>query len=184
MCIPGEVPTKHKDSMPVVKKRTYIHPQKYRDGYGKITTYSSLLSLKELREKLEDHEKAIFRTTAIGHLLDMPEEQSWSGALVNYLLSRRLPTLLFPEKRPKKSRRNMVRGFVEFGFGKVSDKKSGSIKICDNPFDKDLCFGKLEFTLISGLSFRKPDQAFICPAEPSTLKTRYFSTIDSVKVLI
>ncbi|XP_026407324.1 uncharacterized protein LOC113302601 isoform X2 [Papaver somniferum] len=162
---------------------TYIHPQKYRDGYGKITTYSSLLSLKELREKLEDHEQPIFRTTAIGHLLDMPEEQSWSGALVNYLLSREFAYPVVPrEKAEEKVVETWFRVCdEEFGFGKVPDKKSGSIKICDNPFDKDLCFGKIEFTLISGLSFRKPDQAFICPAEPSTLKTRYFSIIDSVK---
>ncbi|KAI3855604.1 hypothetical protein MKW92_029373 [Papaver armeniacum] len=43
MGIPGEVPRNHKDSMPVVKERTYIHPQKYRDGYGKITNYSDLV---------------------------------------------------------------------------------------------------------------------------------------------
>ncbi|KAI3964874.1 hypothetical protein MKW92_033221 [Papaver armeniacum] len=96
--------------MPVVKKRTYIHPQKYRDGYGKITTYYSLLSLKELREKSEDHEQAIFRITAIGHLLDMPEEQSWSGALVNYLLSREVAYPRCSGEKAKKSRRNMVRG--------------------------------------------------------------------------
>ncbi|RZC89942.1 hypothetical protein C5167_029008, partial [Papaver somniferum] len=173
MGIPGEVPTNHKDSIPVVKKTKYIHPRKYRDGYGKITTYSSLLSVKELRKTLADHEKAIFRTTAIGHLIDMPEEQSWPGALVNYLLSREVA---YPADPGGKAEEKVVDTWFrvcdeEFGFGKVSDKKSGSIKICDNPFDKDLCFGKLEFTLISGLSFRKPDQAFICPAGPSTLKT-------------
>ncbi|XP_026457112.1 uncharacterized protein LOC113357838 [Papaver somniferum] len=183
MCIPEEVPTKHKDSMPVVNKRTYIHPQKYRDGYRNITTYSSFSSLKELRENLEDDEQVIFRKTAIWHLLDMPEEQSWSGALVNYLLSREVAYPVVPgEKAEEKVVETWFRVCdEEFGFGKVYDKNSGSIEICDNPFEKDICFGKLEFTLIYGLSFRKPDQAFICPEGPSTLKTRYFSNIDSVK---
>ncbi|RZC87230.1 hypothetical protein C5167_007862 [Papaver somniferum] len=74
--------------MPVLKERMYIHPQKYRDRYDKITNYSNLSSLKELREQLAPLEQALFRTTAIGHLLDIPIKQRWSGALFHYLLSR------------------------------------------------------------------------------------------------
>ncbi|KAI3867597.1 hypothetical protein MKW98_005974 [Papaver atlanticum] len=60
MGIPGEVTRNDKHSMPVMKKR---------DGYGKIMNYSSLPSVKELREQLAPHEQALFRTTAMGIFL-------------------------------------------------------------------------------------------------------------------
>ncbi|KAI3887131.1 hypothetical protein MKX03_035870, partial [Papaver bracteatum] len=166
---------------------TYIHPQKYRDGYGKITTYSSLPSVKELREQLEPNEQALFRTTEIGHLLDIPINQRWSRALFHYLLSREVAYHADPGEKAEENAKEKVEETwfrvcdKQFGFGKVSNKKRGSKTICDNPCVKDICFGKLEFGLISGLSFRKPDQTFVCPPGPSTLETRYFSTIHTIK---
>ncbi|KAI3963582.1 hypothetical protein MKW92_050122 [Papaver armeniacum] len=181
MGIPGEVPRNHKDSMPVVKERTYIHPQKYRDGYGKITNYSSLPSVKELREKLEPHEQALFRTTAIGHLLDIPIKQRWSGAIFHYLLSREVGYHADPGEKSEEDTKEKVEETwfsglrdKQFGFGKGSSKKRGSKTICDNPCDKDICFGKLEFALISGLSFRKPDQTFVCPPDHLPLRQSIF----------
>ncbi|RZC88042.1 hypothetical protein C5167_004220, partial [Papaver somniferum] len=56
--IPGEVSRKHKDSVPVVKKRTYMYHKLYRDGYCKVRNYSILAFLRELREQLVDHEEA------------------------------------------------------------------------------------------------------------------------------
>ncbi|KAI3910689.1 hypothetical protein MKW92_009635 [Papaver armeniacum] len=119
MGIPGEVPRNHKDSMPVVKERTYIHPQKYRDGYGKITNYSSLPSVKELREKLEPHEQALFRTTAIGHLLDIPIKQRWSGALFHYLLSREVAR----HRKKKSKKRGSGSVTSNLALGKVLARK-------------------------------------------------------------
>ncbi|KAI3893592.1 hypothetical protein MKW92_052262, partial [Papaver armeniacum] len=166
---------------------TYIHPQKYRDGYGKITNYSNLPSVKELREKLEPHEQALFRTTAIGHLLDIPIKQRWSGALFHYLLSREVAYHADPGEKSEKDTKEKVEETwfrvcdKQFGFGKGSSKKRGSKTICDNPCDKDICFGKLEFALISGLSFRKPRSNLCLSPGPSTLETKYFSTIDTIK---
>ncbi|KAI3910646.1 hypothetical protein MKW92_027895, partial [Papaver armeniacum] len=147
--------------------RTYINPQKYRDGYDKITNYSSLPSVKELREKLAPYEKALFRTTAIGNLLDIPIKQRWSGALFHYLLSREVVYHADPREKSEEDTKEKVEETwfrvcdKQVGFGKGYSKKRGSKTICDNPCDKDICFGKIEFALISGLSVRKPDQIFV-----------------------
>ncbi|KAI3871804.1 hypothetical protein MKW92_038553, partial [Papaver armeniacum] len=108
---------------------TYIHPQKYRNGYGKITNYSSLPYVKELREKLAPHEQALFRTTAIGHLLDIPIKQRWSGALFHYLLSREVAYHAdpgeSPKKTPKKKSKKRGSGSVtsNLALGKVLARK-------------------------------------------------------------
>lgn len=174
----------------------YIHPQKYRDGgCVNVSNYSSLATVKELRNKLGDHEKALFRKSAVGHLLDMPPEQSWSATLFAYIMSREVDYPAEPGKevvkvdRKAKGEDSEDESEEEYsetwfrvcdktdGFGKVNDPK----KKCLHPSDRDLCFGKREFAFITGLSFRKPEKAFKCPEGPSILQTKFFANISCVK---
>ncbi|MCL7050678.1 hypothetical protein MKW94_015345 [Papaver nudicaule] len=140
----------------------YIHPQKYRDGgCGGISNYSSLLTVRELRNKLGDHEKALFRKSADGHLLDMTPEQSWYATLFAYIMSREVDYPAEPGKevvkvdRKAKGEESEDEGEEEYsetlfrvcnktdGFGKVDDPKTK----CLNPSDRDVCFGRFLYTI-------------------------------------
>ncbi|XP_026412068.1 uncharacterized protein LOC113307826 [Papaver somniferum] len=122
----------------------YIHPPKYRDRYVNISNYSGLLLLPEVRDWLSVDEQAIFKGTAIGHLLLVPEDSKFSGSVVHFLLSREIHMDDKPDE-------------MHFKVG-----------------GKVLHFGKREFALITGLSFKKPEKDFISPPNSSSLMRTYF----------
>ncbi|KAI3883693.1 hypothetical protein MKW92_038819 [Papaver armeniacum] len=128
----------------------FIIPQKYRDKMMNVTTYSSLLLLAEVRGWLSVNEQAIFKGTAIGHLLSVPEDSKFSGTILHFLLSREIHVDDKPDE-------------MHFKVG-----------------GKILHFGKREFALITGLSFKKPQKAFVSPADPSSLMRTYFPNQDRI----
>ncbi|KAI3969305.1 hypothetical protein MKX01_007345 [Papaver californicum] len=122
----------------------YIHPPKIRDKHVHITNYSSLLLLAKVRNWLSVDEQAIFKGTAIGHLLSVPADSVFSGTVVHFLLAREIHVDDKPDE-------------MHFMVG-----------------EKVLHFGKREFALITGLSFKKSEKAFISPANPSSLLRTHF----------
>ncbi|XP_026415153.1 uncharacterized protein LOC113310637 isoform X2 [Papaver somniferum] len=122
----------------------YIHPPKFRDGNVKITIYSSLLQLAEVRDWLSVDEQAIFKGTAIGHLLSVPADLKYSGTILHFLLSREIHVDDKPDE-------------MHFKVG-----------------GKILHFGKREFALVTGLSFKKPEKDFVSPLKSSSLMWTHF----------
>ncbi|XP_026428075.1 uncharacterized protein LOC113323945 [Papaver somniferum] len=122
----------------------YIHPPKFRDGNVKITIYSSLLQLAEVRDWLSVDQQAIFKGTAIGHLLSVPAESKYSGTILHFLLSREIHVDDKPDE-------------MHFKVG-----------------GKILHFGKREFALVTGLSFKKPEKDFVPPPKSSSLMWTHF----------
>ncbi|KAI3944018.1 hypothetical protein MKW98_015170 [Papaver atlanticum] len=120
----GGVPRKHKNSMPVVKKRAYMYQKLYMDGCCKVRNYSSLTSVRELREELVDHDCS--RQLQLGIFLACQKHND--------------------EKSERKAVETWFRVYdKELGSGKVSNKDVLSKKVCD----KDFRFGKLKYALIS-----------------------------------
>ncbi|RZC76292.1 hypothetical protein C5167_000448 [Papaver somniferum] len=122
----------------------YIHPPEFRNKHVQLNNYSSLLLLAEIRKWLSVDEKAIFKGTAIGHLLSVPEDSKFSGTIVHFLLSREIDMDDKPDE-------------MHFKVG-----------------GKLLHFGKREFALITGLSFKKPKKAFVYSTDPSSLMRTHF----------
>ncbi|KAI3894787.1 hypothetical protein MKX03_023582, partial [Papaver bracteatum] len=129
----------------------YIFPQKYRDKMGHVGTYSSLQLLAEVRGWLSINEQAIFKGTAIGHLLSVPADSKFSGTILHFLLSRQIHMNDKPDE-------------MRFKVG-----------------GKVLHFGKREFALTTGLSFRKSEKAFVSPKNPPSLMRTYFPNPDCMK---
>ncbi|KAI3894053.1 hypothetical protein MKW92_026071 [Papaver armeniacum] len=122
----------------------YIHPPEFRNKRMQIHNYSSLLLLAEIRKRLSVDEQAIFEGTAIGHLLSVPEDSKFSGTIVRFLLSREIQMDDKPDE-------------MHFKVG-----------------EKLLHFGKREFALITGLSFKKPEKAFVYSTNLPTLMRTHF----------
>ncbi|KAI3850909.1 hypothetical protein MKX03_034970, partial [Papaver bracteatum] len=74
----------------------FLYPRMFREKPIHITNYSSLHTLRDVRDSLSKSELAQVRKTAVGHLLDVPDDQRWSSALYYYLMSRLI--LVEPEK--------------------------------------------------------------------------------------
>ncbi|RZC76285.1 hypothetical protein C5167_000414 [Papaver somniferum] len=127
-----------------VNDSVYIHPQKFRDKNMQVSNCSSLPLLAEVRDLLSVDEKAIFKGTSIGHLLSVPANSKFSGTIVHFLHSREIHVDDKPDE-------------MHFKVG-----------------GKILHFGKREFALITGLSFKKPERAFVSPANPPSLMTAHF----------
>ncbi|XP_026415155.1 uncharacterized protein LOC113310637 isoform X4 [Papaver somniferum] len=137
----------------------YIHPPEFRDKYVHVANISSLMLLAEVRKWLSVDEQAIFKGTAIGHLLSVPEDSKFSGTIVHFLLSREIHMDDKPDE-------------MHFKVG-----------------GKLLHFGKREFALITGLSFKKPQKAFVYSANlPSLMRTHFpnhnFVSASKVKALL
>ncbi|RZC63378.1 hypothetical protein C5167_025144 [Papaver somniferum] len=109
------------------KSNKFVYPFKNRGLSFSMSNYSSLGTLLYLWKVLFEDEKDFFRTTAIGHLMYIPEKQSWSSAIFCFLMSRQIE--VEPERRQNE-------------------------KMYFRVADKELCFQKTDFALISGLSFR------------------------------
>ncbi|KAI3914663.1 hypothetical protein MKX01_008022 [Papaver californicum] len=122
----------------------YIHPPKLRDKNGKVTSYSTLQLLAKVRDWLSVDEQAIFKGTAIGHILSVPADSKCSSTIVHFLLSREIHMDDKPDE-------------MHFKVG-----------------GKILHFGKREFALITGLSFKKPEEDFVYPPNPSSLMRTHF----------
>ncbi|RZC82216.1 hypothetical protein C5167_045006 [Papaver somniferum] len=129
---------------------SYIHPQKFRDKSATVINHSSLLLLAEVRDLLSVDEQAIFKGTAIGHLLSVPDDSKFSGTIVHFLLSREIQLDDKPDE-------------MHFKVG-----------------GKVLHFGKREFSLITGLSFKKSGKDFISSLNPSALMKKHFPYQDRV----
>lgn len=126
----------------------FVHPARYRAYTCKVTTYSSPKVLKWVRNLLSPAEQEKFMSTTIGPLLHLPM-QTWSSALFHFLLASQISTGDEGDKGNREEMRVMVCG-------------------------KELSFGKKEFALISGLSFRKSDHNFSRPATKPCLKMKHF----------
>ncbi|RZC73001.1 hypothetical protein C5167_048482 [Papaver somniferum] len=129
-------------------ERMFVHPARYRAYTCKVKTYSSLKVLKWVRNLLSPSEQEKFMSNTIGPLLHLPM-QTWSGALFHSLLASQISTGDEGDKGNREEMRVMVCG-------------------------KELSFGKKEFALISGLSFRKSDHNFSRPATKPCLKMKHF----------
>ncbi|KAI3860141.1 hypothetical protein MKX03_037100, partial [Papaver bracteatum] len=130
----------------------FVHPARYRARMFHVSTYSSPKVLKWVRNLLSPAEKDKFLSTTIVPLLHLPM-QTWSSALFHFLLASQISTGDEGDKGNHEEMRIMVCG-------------------------KELSFGKKEFTLISGLSFRKSDHKFFLPATKPCLKMKYFPDED------
>ncbi|RZC50009.1 hypothetical protein C5167_018440 [Papaver somniferum] len=129
-------------------ERIFIHPARYRAYTCKVTTYSSPKVLKWVRNLLSPTEQEKFMSTAIGSLLHLPV-QTWSSALFHFLLACQIST---GDEGDKGNREEM------------------RVMVCV----KEPSFGKKEFALISGLSFRKSNHNFSRPDTKPCLKMKYF----------
>ncbi|XP_026442262.1 uncharacterized protein LOC113341722 isoform X1 [Papaver somniferum] len=118
-------------------ERMFIHPARYRAYTCKITTYSSPKVLKWVPNLLSPAEQEKFMSTAIGFLLHLPM-QTWSSSLFHFLLASQIST------------------------GDEGDKGNRE-EMCVMVCGKEFSFGKKEFALISGLSFRKSNHNFSRP---------------------
>ncbi|KAI3971246.1 hypothetical protein MKW92_040790 [Papaver armeniacum] len=129
----------------------FVYPSKYRGRTSDTSTYTSLGSLSDLWSVLSEEEIALFKTTAIGHLTDIPRDQRWSKTIFCFMMSRQ----------------------IKFEPGEyLNDEILFRVK------DTNLCFGKAEFSLISGLRFRDLRDGhsdFDSPPKMSRLKHKYFS---------
>ncbi|KAI3882453.1 hypothetical protein MKX03_025231, partial [Papaver bracteatum] len=127
----------------------FVHPARYRAHTCHVSTYSSPKVLKWVRNLLcLLLEQEIFLSTAIGPLLHLPM-QTWSSALFHFILASQISTGDEGDKGNREEIRIMVCG-------------------------KELSFGKKEFALISGLSFKKSDHKFSLPATKPCLKMKHF----------
>ncbi|KAI3880562.1 hypothetical protein MKX03_008826, partial [Papaver bracteatum] len=126
----------------------FVHPARYRAHTCHVSTYSSPKVLKWVRNLLSPAEQEIFLSTAIGPLLNLPM-QTWSSALFHFILASQISTVDEGDKGNREEMRIMVCG-------------------------KELSFGKKEFALISGLSFKKSDHKFSLPATKPCLKMKHF----------
>ncbi|XP_026412409.1 uncharacterized protein LOC113308141 isoform X1 [Papaver somniferum] len=122
----------------------YVHPPEFRNKNMQITNFSSLPLLANVRDWLSVDEQAIFKGTSIGHLLSVPADSKFSSTIVHFLLSREIHIDGKPDE-------------MHFKVG-----------------GKILHFGKREFALITGLSFKKPEKAFVSPRNPSSLMRTHF----------
>ncbi|XP_026442263.1 uncharacterized protein LOC113341722 isoform X2 [Papaver somniferum] len=111
--------------------------ERYRAYTCKITTYSSPKVLKWVPNLLSPAEQEKFMSTAIGFLLHLPM-QTWSSSLFHFLLASQIST------------------------GDEGDKGNRE-EMCVMVCGKEFSFGKKEFALISGLSFRKSNHNFSRP---------------------
>ncbi|KAI3922731.1 hypothetical protein MKW98_006862 [Papaver atlanticum] len=69
---------------------SFVYPSKHRGRTGDISKYSSLGSLADLWSVLSEEETTLFKTTALGHLTDIPRDQCWSNAIFCFLMSRQI----------------------------------------------------------------------------------------------
>ncbi|KAI3878243.1 hypothetical protein MKX03_005072 [Papaver bracteatum] len=122
----------------------YIHPPEFRNKNMQLTNFSSLPLLANVRDWLSADEQAILKGTSIGHLLSVPADSKFSSTIVHFLLSREIHMDGKPDE-------------MHFKVG-----------------GKILHFGKREFALITGLSFKKPEKAFVSPANPPSLMRTHF----------
>ncbi|MCL7045084.1 hypothetical protein MKW94_019488 [Papaver nudicaule] len=128
----------------------YIYPKYLRKACCKINNYSSLITLGDVWSVMSKTEEAQFRETAIGYPMDMPAKQKWSAAVFCFLMSRRIN--VEPERR-------------------TDDEIWFNIQ----ESNRELCFRKEDFALISGLNFRQlSDRDFIVPAGKSKLMEKHF----------
>ncbi|KAI3844788.1 hypothetical protein MKX03_003432, partial [Papaver bracteatum] len=128
----------------------YIHPPKFRDRSATVINHSSLLLLAEVQNLLSVDEQDVFKGTAIGHLLSVPDDSKFSGTIVHFLLSREIQLDDKPDE-------------MHFKVG-----------------GKVLHFGKREFALVTGLSFKKSGNGFISSLNPSSLMRKHFPNQDRV----
>ncbi|KAI3833326.1 hypothetical protein MKW98_006425 [Papaver atlanticum] len=80
-----------------VEDSRFVYPLKNRGLAFNMSNYSSLGTLLDLWKVLSKDEKDLFRKTTIGHLMDIPEKQSWSSAIFCFLMSRQIK--VEPERR-------------------------------------------------------------------------------------
>ncbi|KAI3976140.1 hypothetical protein MKX01_017759 [Papaver californicum] len=73
-----------------VEVSSYVYPMKYRGRSCILSNYSSLPKLVDLWSVLSKEEIALFKTTAFGHLTDIPRDQRWSSTIFCFLLSRQI----------------------------------------------------------------------------------------------
>ncbi|KAI3894048.1 hypothetical protein MKW92_026066, partial [Papaver armeniacum] len=142
-----------KEAVEGVNGSRYIHPRKFRDKNVQFFNRSSLLLLAQVRDWLSVEEKAIFMGTAIGHLLSVPDDSKFSSTIVHFLLSREIHVDGKPDE-------------MHFKVG-----------------GKVLHFGKRELALITGLSFKKSENAFASPSNPSSLMKTHFPNQRRVSAL-
>lgn len=133
--------------------RSYIFPEAFREGCGHISNYSSFLQIREISGKLSEAETALFRSTVFSHLLDIPKDQNWCSPIFNFLFSRLI---------------------------KAEPEKTKDGEIWFRIFDQEICFGKREFAAISGLSIRRPGEAFVPPNQRSILMDKHFTKEDEL----
>ncbi|KAI3928750.1 hypothetical protein MKW98_024351 [Papaver atlanticum] len=125
--VSGGIPLYFEVESATVEDSRFVYPRNYRGLTCNISNYSSLGTLVDLWSVLSKDEKDLFRTTVIGHLMDIPKKQRWSSAIFCFLMSRQI---------------------------KVEPEISQNDEMYFRVADKELCFRKTDFSMISGLRFR------------------------------
>ncbi|KAI3989412.1 hypothetical protein MKX01_032514 [Papaver californicum] len=74
----------------IVFRSSYVYPMKYRGRSCILSNYSSLTTLIDLWSVLYKEEIALFMTTTLGHLTDIPIDQRWSSAIFCFIMSRQI----------------------------------------------------------------------------------------------